>query len=81
MKLFGLSLFTTVQDRVTDGGKGAVWIKVGTTEPGTERSSAAGTEQRTDHTLDVERSEAGPQEVACAGPRPRSVLSRWFGTS
>lgn len=34
MKLFGLSLFTTVQDRVTDGGKAAVWIKVGTTEPG-----------------------------------------------
>lgn len=50
MELFGrLSLFTTLPGRVTKGGKGAVWVKVGAQS----KELCKGTEQRTEHTQDA----------------------------
>lgn len=55
VELFGiLSLFKTVQGRVTEAGKGEVWIKANAQS----KEFCKGMEQRTEHTRDPEGSEA-----------------------
>lgn len=61
-----LSLFKTVQSRVTEAGKGAVWIKVGAQREELRR--------RTEQTQHVEYPEA--RHIWSTAPPPHLVLSR-----
>lgn len=65
MELLGiLSLFTTVQGRVTESGKGEVWIKASAQS----EEFCKGMEQRTEHTRDSEGSEAAGSGMLTAPP-------------